>query len=84
MGDAVDLVTGGILVYLFFRLLPEVKTITGITQGEQVILILILGYGAIFGLRIAANGLVNILQGTVKWWQTTDSGKAFAVKLKNI
>lgn len=83
MGDLVDLLIGGITLYLFVYALPLINASVSMSEGEKFITVLIIGYAALFGVRIGANALENILTGTIKWLLQTDFGKSIAARIRS-
>lgn len=76
-------VIGFIMLGMFLYLQPLVSSFEGVTVGEQIIIILILGYGAMVGVLVGVEALAEILVDTMKWFfYDTKIGKEWAVKLK--
>ena len=83
MAEIIDLVVGIILMVMSFQILPLIKTMTDVTNGEQAIIILVLGYGAIAGAYLFGRGLTVILENVVvKWFPQTAFGKKVIADLK--
>lgn len=83
MAEILDFVMGIILMVMFFQILPLIKTMSDVTNGEQVIIILMLGYGAIAGAYLFGRGLTVILERVlIDWFPQTDFGKKLIADLK--
>lgn len=81
MAGALDLPLGVIYILMFIWAVGNVQTITGVTQGEQIIILIIAGYAALYGARLAGNVLIDMLVYAAKWAVQTNIGKAIAAKI---
>lgn len=81
MSGALDVPVGILFIIMFIWILENFQTLTGVTPGEQAIILVIAGYGALYGARIAGNVLIDIAVYSVKWFGQTELGKSIAGRL---